>query len=308
MKYYELLGVPRNASNDDVKKAFRKLAMQYHPDRNPGNKAAEDKFKEISEAYAILSDPDKRRQYDQFGDSRFSQQRTNNDEYFRNFDFSSIFREMGLGGLDFDSVFGGGFGGGRSGRTRRGTPFTSPNFQDFGDDEGSYDVEHEISVGFMDVYNGAERQINLTLTTGEKINARIKIPAGVEGGQKLRLKGQGAHKPGGGRGDIFLKIKILPHPTFTRVGFDIESELDVPFSLLALGGTVEIPTPQGFKKTKIRTGMRSGIKMRLKGLGFKNASGASGDLYVRLNAKVPEENDLTADLQQTLEKLQSFGY
>jgi curved DNA-binding protein len=303
MKYYELLGIARNASGDDIKKAFRKLAMQYHPDRNPGNKKSEDKFKEISEAYAILSDPDKRRQYDQFGDARFSQQPTN-DDYFRNYDFSSMFRDMGLGGLDFDSLF----GGGRAGRAKRGTPFSAPNFQDFGEDDSSYDVEHEITVGFMDVYNGSERQVNLSLTTGEKINARIKIPAGVEEGQKLRLKGQGATSPSGRRGDVYLKIKVIPHPTFTRSGADIESDLDVPFSVLSLGGSIDIPTPQGFKKTKIRAGMRSGIKMRLKGLGFKKSQGDSGDLYVRLNAKVPEEHDLTENIRNALETLQSFGF
>lgn len=307
MKYYELLGVPRNASGEEIKKAFRKLAMQYHPDRNQGNKKSEEKFKEISEAYAVLSDPDKRRQYDQFGDTRFSQQRTN-DDYFRNYDFSSMFRDMGLGGLDFDSIFGGGLGGGRSGRTKRGTTFSSPNFQDFDEDDSSYDVEHEITVGFMDVYNGAERQVNLTLTTGDKVSARIKIPSGVEEGQKLRLKGQGATSPSGKRGDVYLKVKVLPHPSFTRNGFDIESDLDVPFSCLALGGSIDIPTPQGFKKTKIRAGMRSGIKMRLKGLGFKKPQNDTGDLYVRLNAKVPEEHDLTENIKTALETLQSFGF
>jgi curved DNA-binding protein len=303
MKYYEILGVPKSASNEDIKKAFRKLAMQYHPDRNPGNKASEEKFKEISEAYAVLSDPEKRRQYDHVGDMRFSQQR-NNDDYFRNFDFSSIFQEMGFGGgFDFDSLF----GGGKGGRQRRGTQYQTPSFTDF-DDAESYDAEHEITVGFMDIYNGAERQVNLVLTTGEKINARIKVPAGIEDGKKMRLKGQGGTRPSGSRGDLYLKIKMLPHPIFSRHEFDVESDFEAPYSLLALGGSVEIPTPQGVKKTRVQAGMRCGTKMRLRGLGFKKSNGEMGDMYVRILAKVPEQHELTDETKHAIEKLQELGF
>lgn len=307
MKYYEILGVPKSASADEIKKAFRKLAMQHHPDRNQGNKAAEEKFKEISEAYAVLSDPEKRRQYDHVGDMRFSQQR-GNDDYFRNFDFSTIFQEMGFGGgFDFDSLFSGGFGGGRGGRQKRGTPFQSAQFNDFEDNE-SYDAEHEISVGFMDVYTGAERQVNLSLTTGEKINARIKIPAGIEDGKKLRLKGQGGTRPNSSRGDLYLKIKMLPHPNFSRVEFDIESDFEIPFSLLALGGSAEIPTPQGHKKTRVQPGMRCGTKLRLRGLGFKKSNGENGDMYVRLLARVPESHEIDDELRKALETFQKYGF
>jgi curved DNA-binding protein len=302
--------VNKSASTEEIKKAFRKLAMQHHPDRNPGNKSSEEKFKEISEAYAVLSDPEKRRQYDNVGDMRFSQQRGNED-YFRNFDFGSIFQEMGFGnGFDIDSLFGGAFGasgGGRGARRPKGTQFQTPHFNDF-DDAENYDVEHEINVGFMDIYNGAERQLNLHLTTGEKINARIKVPAGIADGQKLRLKGQGGTKPNGTRGDLYLKIKMLSHPVFARNGSDVESDFELPFSVLAMGGTAEIPTPQGFKKTRIQAGMRCGAQIRLRGLGFKNTDGSHGDMYVRLLAKVPEQHELTDDLKDTLEKLQNLGY
>ncbi len=307
MKYYDILGVSKASSTEDIKKAFRKLAMQHHPDRNPGNKAAEEKFKEISEAYAVLSDPEKRRQYDHVGDMRFSQQRSN-DDYFRNFDFGSIFQEMGFGGgFDFDSLFGGSSGGGRSARRPKGTQFQSPHFNDFEDPE-NYDVEHEINVGFMDIYNGSDRQLNLHLTSGEKINARIKIPAGIADGQKLRLKGQGATKSNGTRGDLYLKIKTLSHPIFTRNGWDVECDFELPFSVLAMGGNADIATPQGIKKTRIQPGMRCGAQIRLRGLGFKKPDGSEGDMYVRLLAKVPEQHELNNDLKETLEKLQTLGY
>lgn len=307
MKYYELLGVSKSASVDEIKKAYRKLAMQYHPDRNPGNKQAEEKFKEISEAYAVLSEPDKRKQYDMMGDARFTQSHANEDA-FRNADFSSIFREMGFGGgFDFESFFGGAGGARSQGQRRRGGG--SRGFQQDYYDEGQFDVEHELPVGFMDIYNGAERHINLTLTSGEKISARIKIPAGIEEGKTLRLRGQGAQRPDGVRGDLYLKVKMMPHPQFVRQGADIEVDAEVSFTTLCLGGSVEVPTPQGPKKVKVKPGMQNGVKMRLRDLGFPESgqAGERGDLYVKVHAKVPEEPQLTADQRRLLEQLAETG-
>ncbi len=301
MKYYELLGVAKNASSDDIKKAYRKLAMQYHPDRNPGNKAAEEKFKEISEAYAVLSETDKRREYDQYGDSRF-QQSGHREEAFRNADFSSIFQEMGFGGFDFESYFEGGQG--QQGRRKRNANSGFRADTDF----SNYDVEHEIEVGFFDVYNGAERQINLTLTSGERVNARIKIPAGIDDGKKLRLKNQGGSRPDGVRGDLYLKIRMLKHEQFERKGADIESEVEVAYSILCLGGTLEIATPQGNKKTKVQAGLKAGVKIRLKGLGFSTGqSGERGDFYARLAVKIPKEPDIPQEVKDALEVLQKHG-
>jgi curved DNA-binding protein len=306
MKYYELLGVSKSASADEIKKAFRKLAMQYHPDRNPGNKAAEEKFKEISEAYAVLSDTDKRRQYDQFGDARFSQQ-GGQEEFFRNFDFSSIFREMGFGGgFDFDSFFGGTPGG--RGKRQRGQNFRTSDFgfESF-EDESHFDVEHEITIGFMDAYNGSERQIQLSLTSGDKVNARIKIPAGVEEGKKLRLKGQGGRRANGTRGDLYLKVSITPHPQFTRNGNDIDTEIEIPFSTLVLGGQVDVPTPEGIKRTKVKPGMRCGVKIRLRGLGFPVSAHERGDLYARLLVRIPESHELSESAHAAIVELQNQG-
>ena len=319
MKYYELLGVPRTASEDDIKKAYRKLAMKYHPDRNPGDKAAEDKFKEMSEAYAVLSDTDKRKQYDRFGDAGFAQQGFREDA-FRNTDFHSIFEEMGFGGVDFDSLFGG--GGGRRPRGARGAQFRGgaggmsgmggmggTGFRESTPDYSSFDVEHELDVGFADVYNGGERQLNLTLSTGERINARVKIPAGIENGKKLRLKGQGAMRPDGQRGDLFLRIRMIPHMQFARDGSDIDVDVPVPYTLLALGGTQEIPTPEGNKRTKIKAGLQNGVKIRLKGLGFSKPGDAAerGDLYARLMVRVPDESELTPAARELLERLREAG-
>ena len=302
MKYYDILGVTKSSSTDEIKKAYRKLAMQYHPDRHPGNKPAEEKFKEISEAYAVISDDTKRKQYDMHGDAGFGRQAGYEDIY-RNVDFGSIFKDMGFGGFDFESYFGAEQGGaGRRGAQRR------SGYQQ-GFEPTYYDIEHELDVGFMDVYNGAERQLNLSLSTGEKISARIKIPGSIEDGRKLRLKEQGASRPDGKRGDLYLKIRMMPHPEFTRKEFDVEVDAEVPFTARCLGGSIDVPTPQGIKRTKIKPGMRNGVKVRLKGLGFlKGPAGERGDLYAKLSVKVPEELHLTPDVREVLEKLAVLGY
>lgn len=305
MKYYELLGIQKTATADEIKKAFRKLALKYHPDRNPGDKKSEDKFKEISEAYAVLSDDEKRKQYDRFGDTKYSQQ-FSRDDAFKNVDFSSIFRDMGFSsGFDFDSFFGGAGAGGRSGRAYRG----HPGFQQDSYDFSSYDIEHEIDVGFMDAYNGSERQINFRLSTGETVSARIKIPAGIEAGKKLRLKQQGAMRPDGVRSDVYLRVNITPHPQFKRVDHDVEVDVHVPFSVLSLGGSMEVSTPQGVKKTKVKPGLPSGVKIRLKGLGFPIPNSSErGDLYARIQVKIPSEHELTADAKELIEKLATHGF
>lgn len=322
MDYYEQLGIKKGASEDEIKKAYRKLAMKYHPDRNQGNKQAEEKFKQITEAYAVLSDADKKRQYDMYGAHAF-QQGGFREDVFRGADFSSIFREMGFGNVDMESMFGGmagaSMGGGsrgssfRSARQARGPGAghyrSAAGFDSPFSDESSYDAEQDLTVGFMDVYNGGERRVMTTLSSGEKVDARIKIPAGIEEGKRLRLRGQGSTKPDGQRGDLYLKIKISEHPDFSRSGADVDCDVAVPYTTLALGGQINIHTPQGTKKTTLKPGMRSGMKVRLKGLGFqKNGTAERGDLYARFVVKSPTEEEKTPELLELLEKLRDLGF
>ncbi|HYS43018.1 MAG TPA: DnaJ domain-containing protein, partial [Geobacteraceae bacterium] len=201
--YYKALGVEKGASADDIKKAFRKLAVKYHPDRNPNDKSAEDKFKEINEAYAVLSDPEKKQKYDTYGSSGFHQQYSRED-IFRGFDFGNAYKDMGggFGGGNaediFSRLFGGSFGrGGGRGGFRQG-PMRGA------------DHEMELTVTFRDAAQGAEKQIAFR-RNGQREELKIKIPAGVDNGSKIRISGKGAQGEGGGPvGDLFLIINVLP--------------------------------------------------------------------------------------------------
>jgi curved DNA-binding protein len=256
-----------------------------------------------------------------FGDAAFQKSGGFREDVFRGADFSSIFREMGFGNVDFETMFQGMAGAGMGGRSRgsafrQGGGFRTggghrgpPGFDTSFDEPTSYDVEHELNVGFMDVYNGGERQVEMSLKSGEKVSARIKIPAGVDNGKLLRLKGQGATKSNGQRGDLYLKVKMSEHPEFHRSGADVECETLVPFSTLALGGQITISTPQGDKKTTLKPGMKSGVKIRLRGLGFiKENSTERGDLYARITVQTPVEDELNPELIEVLERLKDLGF
>ena len=292
--YYDVLGVSRNADEKELKSAFRKLAMQFHPDKNPGDKAAEDRFKEINEAYAVLSDPQKRTQYDQFGSSGFHQ-RYSQEDIFRGFDVGDIFKDMGFGTDDiFSRIFGGaggfrqggfGFGGGQ----RRGEDFTM-----------------EVPVTFRESYDGGEKRVAF-MRDGKREELAVKIPAGVEDGARLRVAGKGGFGHGGGpTGDLYLTIRVGSDPHFTREGDDIVVERQIRFSDAVLGASLDVPTLEGTKRIKVPAGIQPGTKVRLKGLGFPHMGKAGkGDLYVRIGVAVPE--GLTAEQKALVEDLRAKG-
>ncbi len=290
--YYQVLGIPKGTDSAGIKKAYRKLALKYHPDKNPGDKAAEERFKEITEAYAVLSDPEKKKQYDQFGEAGFHQ-RYSQEDIFRGFDVGDLFREFGLGSDDiFSQLFGGARGrttfhtGGRP-RPVRGQDFSL-----------------QVSIPLRQAVVGGERHIAFS-HAGKSESLQVRIPAGVESGQKLRVAGKGGASPAGGpAGDLYLEIEVEPDPVFRREGKDLYVTVKIPFSAACLGTSVEVPTLDGEKRVKVPAGMAPGGKIRLRGFGVPGA-GKKGDLYAVIEVLVPTH--LNNAQRQLLEKLRDLG-
>ena len=290
--YYQVLGVKKGASVEELKKAYRKLAVKYHPDKNPGDKQAEERFKEINEAYAVLSDPKKKEQFDQFGSNNFHQ-RYSQEDIFRGFNVDDLFKDQGFGTEDiFSRLFGDAV------RRRGGAGRMAP--------AKGEDYNMEVQVTFRDAYDGADKRIAY-MRDGVREELSVKIPAGIENGAKLRVAGRGGAGRGGGpAGDIYLTVNVGADPIFQREGADIVLPLEVRFSEAGLGGSIEVPTMEGTKRVKIPAGIQTGTKVRLKGLGFHQAGKKErGDLYVRIGVKVPEK--LTPRQRELLEQLAGEG-
>ena len=306
--YYKILGVPKSASEKELKKAYRQLALKYHPDRNKGDKSAEEKFKDVSEAYAVLSDPEKRKQYDMFGADGFNR-KYSQEEIFRDFDLGSIFREFGFGGGGrgqniFTHIFGG------SGETqfRGGSPF-GPQYGEFHGRQQprkGQDLVYELPITLEEAFTTSNKVISYQVG-GQQNNVSVKVPAGIFTGKKLRLRGKGQPSPyGGPNGDLFIQIKVLDHPLFKRDGDDLISKREIMFSEAALGTEIEVPTID--KKTlrlKITPGTQNNAKFRLKGYGMPHMNGKGrGDTYVQVTIKVPKklnkkQKELIQELAET---------
>lgn len=314
MDYYETLGLTKNSSSSEIKKAYRKLALKYHPDKTKGDKKAEAKFKEISEAYAVLSDPEKKKQYDTYGSADFHQ-RYSQEDIFRGFDLNDILRQFGFGSAG---------GNGRTSANFRtshssmgGNPFGS-FFNQAGHTgcggggchtapEKGQDMTYQISVTLDEVLNGAERTITLR-KNGSTQNVSVKIPKGIEEGKKLRLQGKGgASKNGGPPGDLYLKVEITNDKDFIRDGDDLIVQKRISFSQACFGTKIEVETLDGKKfMVKVAPGTEQDAKLRIRGYGLPvGPLGERGDLYVQIGVKVPKE--LSEDQKELVEQLQAAG-
>jgi curved DNA-binding protein len=297
--YYSVLGIANGASDGEIKKAYRKLAMKYHPDRNEGNKKAEDKFKEISEAYAVLSDKKKRNQYDQYGSQDFHQKYSQED-IFNDFDMDDILKGFGFGG------------GGRSGG---GSPFQGQERSGFGNpfsherppqrEAQIAPIKKECTINFEEAAMGCQRTISIA-RNGTHEETNVKIPSGIAHGKILRVKGKGqASLSGNRRGDLHLLIHVLSHPLFRREARDVVIDAEIMLTQALLGATIEVETLSGIKSVKVPPGTQNGTKLRLKGVGIKFSSGVRGDQLVKILVKIPKE--LTQEQLPHIQFLQGTG-
>lgn len=296
---YELLGVAKNATEGEIRKAFLKLAKKYHPDVNPGNKEAEQKFKEVNFAHEVLKDKTKRAQYDQmragggspFGGGGGRQWRPEGGaggqysyEAFSDFGLGDLFQEI-FGGGGFGRGGMGGMGGGRAGGRR-------------GFAQRGADRETQLSIAFADAARGAERAIEFS--DGKRLT--VKIPAGVETGSRIKLSGQGDPGANGGpAGDLVLVLDVAPHRFFTREGLDVILRFPITVPEAILGAEVEVPTLDGKVVMKLPKGVSSGQRMRLSGKGIKSArTHQTGDQLVELLIKIPRDDAAYVEAAQNL--------
>lgn len=305
--YYKELGIDKSATSDDIKKAYRKLALKYHPDRNPSDKKkAEERFKKISEAYAVLSDQEKRKQYDNFGSESFSRQYTQED-IFRGFDINEILRDLGFGGFRGDAASGGGRR--RAYTTRKGSPFSDvfgSHYEEAAPEKGE-DLQYNLSITLEEAANGAEKKLAFR-SDGPTQEIKIKVPPGIDSGQKLRLAGRGGSGQYGARpGDLYLNVTVLPNPIFERNGDDILVEKSILFTDAVLGTSIDVPTLTGtVKKIKIPPGTQCNTRIRMKGFGIPHfKSTGKGDEYVRISIQVPKK--LNSKQEELIKKLSSEG-
>ncbi|MFV2065967.1 MAG: DnaJ C-terminal domain-containing protein [Pirellulales bacterium] len=294
--YYKILGVRRNASSDEIQRAYRDLARQYHPDLNPDDKTAKKKFQEVQAAFDVLNDAKKREAYDRYGSG---------------FESNAASGPQGGGGawnqaesFDFGDLFGDRFGAeGQGGFTdifkqfRRGSagPQTPR-----GPAKGS-DVLYELEVPFATAVSGGRAEISLRRASGKIEKIQVKVPAGIEDGKRIRLRGQGEKGRGGGpAGDILIRIRVAPHPCFRRRGPHLEVRVPVTFAEAALGAKVDVPSPRGTISLRVPPGTSSGTKLRIKGQGVAT-NGKAGDLYAEIMIMLP--GSLDAEDRQLLQQI-----
>ena len=293
--YYKILGVNKNASKEDIKKSYRKLAMKYHPDHTKGNKSAEDKFKKISEAYAVLSDKEKRKQYDTFGAAGF-QQRFSQEDIFKGFDFDNILSEL----------FGKGRGNGMRFSFGGGTPFDGYQRQQKARSKGA-DLVYELPLTLEEVATGTSKTVSYQ-HHGRSEKITVKIPKGMISGKKLRVAGKGDPDPyGGPPGDLYIQSKVLGDKVYDSKGYDLYMYKEIKLSEALLGSSISVPT-LGKKELslKIPPGTKHKTKMRLAGHGLPHMNGKdTGDLYVYIQVNMPAK--LTKKQKKLIEQLAEVG-
>jgi DnaJ-class molecular chaperone len=309
--YYSILGVPRNADQKEIKSAYRKLARKHHPDVNPNDKSAEAKFKEVSEAHDVLSDPEKRKLYDQYGSNWEQAQHFGGMGGDMSGDFGGFRVGTNMGG-GFETIFEQFLGGGGM-RGGRGMDF------DMFDEAAPKDVEKVVEVGLEEIDKGSKRTLtyqtmdahrtpNGITTVPSTKKVEVTIPAGVSDGKKLRVPGKGQAGANGKAGDLYVVIKWANHPRFKPVGDSLETEVPVPYTTAALGGEIRVETLRGAVTMKIPGGTQSGQTFRLGSQGISKLGGGKSDLMARIKITVPKKlGDREKKLLEELAELEKVA-
>jgi len=316
--YYGILGVSKTATPEEIKQAFRKLARKYHPDVNPGNKGAEAKFKEVNEAYEVLSDPDKKKKYDQFGQYwKQAGQGFPSGGGFNNSGFG-----VDMGGFDFsqyasfqdfiNELLGGLGGAGRSNSSRAysysssgPSGFNDFSYQTSSTSSGTQDSEGKISLTLSEAFHGVEKQMQI----GTEI-VTVRIPKGAKTGSRLRLRGKGGLNPlNQQRGDLYLKVDIQPHSFFQLEGDNFVCEVPITPDEAVLGAVIEVPTPDGtMAQVNVPAGIRSGQSLRLRGKGWHLSGSSRGDQLVKIIITVPKDiSPQERDYYEKIRAIRSFN-
>jgi curved DNA-binding protein len=316
--YYQVLGLTKAASAAEIKKAYRKMAMKHHPDRNKGDKKAETLFKEVSEAYAVLSDTEKRKQYDMFGADGF-RQRYSQEDIYRGVNFDDVFQGTAFGDDIFSTIFGaggpGGRRGGKGGFTASGGPGGARGFdirdvfgggRSGGRPPKGADLELNLPVTVEEAYRGGKKTVRYRTAQGEK-EVVVTIPKGITVGKKLRLPGKGSPGPAAGipPGDLYFIISFEAHPIYECQGEDLILRREIPYSQVALGTTLEVPTLDGVKKVKIPPGTQPQTRIRLPGYGLCGKGEKKGHMYLIVVPRVPRK--LSAGQKKLLQGLADEG-
>ncbi len=297
--YYKVLGVSRNASQDEILKAYRALAKKYHPDRNPDDATAKKKFQEIQAAYEVLSDPEKREMYDRYGSSfqtagaggpregafywHARPGGTSGGQGFEDLDFGQFFGDRFGGATEFD--LGDLFRQFARGAQRKGRRTRPPQSR-------GADIQQEVRIPFTTAINGGQVELRIRRPDGSVGTLVVKIPPGIDDGNKIRLRGQGVPSPlGGTPGDLVLTVRVQPHPCFERRGRHLHVKVPVTLAEAASGAKVDVPTPKGTISLKIPPGTSSGTKLRVAGFGVPSKDGAPGDLIAEVQIRLPDRLD-----------------
>jgi curved DNA-binding protein len=311
--YYEVLGVPRDASQKDIKAAFRKLARQHHPDVNPGDPAASDRFKEINEAHEVLGDPQKRRMYDQVGADREQYEAWRRSGRPDGSPFGQQESPFGRGGRveyrtvdpeDMEDLFGSQspFSDFFHDLFGRGEPTARGRRADVEPLRGE-DVDAETTITLEEAYRGTHRTVELQTPAGPR-RVEVRIPPGIRDGGRVRVAGQGVPgRNGGDPGDLYIRVRVQPHATFRREGDDLTVKVPVPLDVALLGGEVQVPTVKGTQVAlKVPAGVQNGTRLRLRGLGMPRLRGGGhGDLFAEVDVRMPSQ--LTPEVRELAENL-----